>query len=983
MQTVASCVTKFVLGRHVRIALANSWSGSLLSRSLKRIATKICVLLIWLATFVALGQQATAQVVWEDFQGNSRVTGSSGQDFPGPNYVNNPGSSIVAIGNLKSFSGDVANVVRTGASPNIDYTAASSTLCDTSSTDVPGTGPACQVDAQGRVMWVRLQFPLAGSYSFSLAHDDQVDVDLSNNFNSGSYKTISYNLPVGGLASFTANDTTFENLSANVVAPQANSCGWMRIYWNNVGGINHLRLRWTRPDSVTQIIPASAMLDPTVPPTAASCAAGVTSTTTSVQLLKNLAATGRVNAADQFVISINRPAATVVAGAGTGGVGVGPVADTGAFIATVGQTYTLIESMAAGSVSTLTQYNPTISCTRNGTAFVPGGTAPSWTVTPTVANDQIVCEIQNTRTPPPVADNDAVTDIPVGTAAVVDVLDGDAAGPGRTLNPASVQIVGTATPGASLVVAGQGTWSVNPANGRITFTPLASFTGNPTPISYTVADDQGNVSNTATVTVGYQSVPALQLQVDIASVTDTNGDGLTNAGDLIRYTFTVTNTGNVLLTDVNITSTSLPLGLVCVSVDLAPGATAVLNCTGAEHSITDAEVVAGSSNLDAVAAGRDTNANVVSAAAAAAAVPLNVGGITVQKRALTGSVRVGDVVPYQITVANTSPQLTVTANVVDLMPTGFVYKSGSATVAGVAAEPVISGSRLTFTNVTIAPGGSVTVALMAAVTASAQPGANVNRARVVDAASGKRLAPDATATVMLEADPVFDCGTVIGRVFDDANQDGYMNYSVKDLARTNDGSYVADGTAGRAPAVGGGDRGEQGLPGVRLVSVRGTIITTDKYGRFHVPCADLPRDIGSNFLLKLDERSLPTGYRLTTENPRVVRLTAGKMTEMNFGASITRLVRLDLSGAAFMTGKDAVKLSPGLRRALAKMITQIADTPSMLRITYLLEQDSERLAKQRMRAVEDTLRRLWPGNGRYKLNVETTVQHGADRAGNE
>jgi hypothetical protein len=39
--------------------------------------------------------------------------------------------------------------------------------------------------------------------------------------------------------------------------------------------------------------------------------------------------------------------------------------------------------------------------------------------------------------------------------------------------------------------------------GAITFTPEAGFTGNPTPIAYTVDDDQGNTSNSAIVTITY------------------------------------------------------------------------------------------------------------------------------------------------------------------------------------------------------------------------------------------------------------------------------------------------------------------------------------------------------------------------------------------------------------------------------------------------------------------------------------------------
>ncbi|WFP49720.1 retention module-containing protein [Methylomonas sp. EFPC3] len=107
---------------------------------------------------------------------------------------------------------------------------------------------------------------------------------------------------------------------------------------------------------------------------------------------------------------------------------------------------------------------------------------------------------------PPVAANDSVSGIPVGTPVTLDVLGNDN-DPDGSLNPASVTIVGSGGPGQPLVVAGQGTWSVNPATGAITFTPAAGFTGDPTPISYTVADNLGLVSNPATVTVDYNRPP--------------------------------------------------------------------------------------------------------------------------------------------------------------------------------------------------------------------------------------------------------------------------------------------------------------------------------------------------------------------------------------------------------------------------------------------------------------------------------------------
>ena len=116
--------------------------------------------------------------------------------------------------------------------------------------------------------------------------------------------------------------------------------------------------------------------------------------------------------------------------------------------------------------------------------------------------------------------------------------------------------------------------------------------------------------------------------------------------------------------------------------------------------------------------------------------------------------------------------------------------------------------------------------------------------------------------------------------------------------------------------------------------MNGLLITTDEFGRFHVPCASLPVDIGSNFTLKLDPRTLPAGYALTTENPRTLRLTPGKVAKMNFCVTLTEMVDVGLTARAFMPGTTAA--TQALIQGVKTLIRRIADTPSVLRLTYLL-----------------------------------------------
>ncbi|NUM64167.1 tandem-95 repeat protein, partial [candidate division KSB1 bacterium] len=89
----------------------------------------------------------------------------------------------------------------------------------------------------------------------------------------------------------------------------------------------------------------------------------------------------------------------------------------------------------------------------------------------------------------PVANNDAATTT-AGTAVVINVLANDSDADG-SLNPASVTVA---------TAAGHGTTSVNTSNGAITYTPNAGFSGNDS-FGYTVTDNQGAVSNLATVAI--------------------------------------------------------------------------------------------------------------------------------------------------------------------------------------------------------------------------------------------------------------------------------------------------------------------------------------------------------------------------------------------------------------------------------------------------------------------------------------------------
>ncbi|WP_026263151.1 hypothetical protein, partial [Chitiniphilus shinanonensis] len=218
-----------------------------------------------------------------------------------------------------------------------------------------------------------------------------------------------------------------------------------------------------------------------------------------------------------------------------------------------------------------------------------------------------------------------------------------------------------------------------------------------------------------------------------------------------------------------------------------------------------------------------------------------------------------------------------------------------------------------------------------------------NQAWALNQPTGTQISNVGSATVRVVPDPLFDCPDVIGKVFDDRNGNGYQ------------------------------DDGEPGLPAVRMATPRGLLVTTDAQGRFHVPCPDIPRsDIGSNFVMKLDERTLPSGYRLTTENPRDVRLTRGKLVKLNFGATVHRVVRVELDDAAFVPGDTA--LAPAWQVEWQALLPTLQSTPSILRLAYRQSGAPPELVQRRLKALRQDMGDYWHALGNaYPLQIEEEI----------
>jgi uncharacterized repeat protein (TIGR01451 family) len=304
------------------------------------------------------------------------------------------------------------------------------------------------------------------------------------------------------------------------------------------------------------------------------------------------------------------------------------------------------------------------------------------------------------------------------------------------------------------------------------------------------------------------------------------------------------------------------------------------------------------------------------------------------------NVSVGELVPYEIVLTNSLPLDLSGLTIVDRFPAGFHYVEGSARIDSVPIEPTIAGRRLTWSNLDVAALDRTTVVLLLAVGSGVSEGEFSNHAHA--AMGGVAISGVAAATVRVVPDPDFACTDVLGKVFDDVNRNGTQ------------------------------DDGEGGLAGVRLMTVRGLAATTDAHGRYHITCAVTPRDgRGSNFMLKLDDRTLPTGYRMSTRPLQIKRATQGKALRFNFGASIHRVVSLDLSDAVFEPTLDVIREQWKARLDL--LIEQLGESPSRLRLSYVADVEDESLVERRLERVERIVREAWKKESSQALEIESEV----------
>lgn len=203
-----------------------------------------------------------------------------------------------------------------------------------------------------------------------------------------------------------------------------------------------------------------------------------------------------------------------------------------------------------------------------------------------------------------------------------------------------------------------------------------------------------------------------------------------------------------------------------------------------------------------------------------------------EKRALRAEVEAGDLLDYELRVANRSDS-TQQVTLHDHLPPGFAYARGTARLDDAAsAEPDGgAGPALTFALGSVAPGAMVTLRYRVHVGPGAPRGEAMNEAF---ATAGDVRSNTARASVRVRGDAFSDDAIVTGVVW---------------FAPEVDAARAAQ--AVQAPAS---VRRGPGLAGVRVVLDDGTWAITDAQGRFRFTGL-----AGRSHAIKLDPATLPPG----------------------------------------------------------------------------------------------------------------------------
>ncbi len=200
------------------------------------------------------------------------------------------------------------------------------------------------------------------------------------------------------------------------------------------------------------------------------------------------------------------------------------------------------------------------------------------------------------------------------------------------------------------------------------------------------ASDNSTVTANGSAHLTIPAAPSIVLDKQAGAITDVNGNGRTDVGDTIAFTYTVTNNGTVSLNPVRLYDPNLGVSnSTCGAGALAPGATTT--CPAATHSITQTDLDSGTYNNTATVSGVSPSGSTVQFTDNTSSDVVGTARLVLRKTAGSvvdannnGKVDVGDTITYSFLVTNDG-----SVSLTNLTVTDSVLGLNSASICGSGA----------------------------------------------------------------------------------------------------------------------------------------------------------------------------------------------------------------------------------------------------------------------------------------------------------
>lgn len=324
-------------------------------------------------------------------------------------------------------------------------------------------------------------------------------------------------------------------------------------------------------------------------------------------------------------------------------------------------------------------------------------------------------------------------------------------------------------------------------------------------------------------------------------------------------------------------------------------------------------------------------------------IPDNTGTLHVIKRVLKNRVRIGEPVDYEVKIENPNESRFLNITLEDIAPKGFHYINNSSILTYSISKkienknPTLVNGNLEYRGIYLEPFESVTIKYRMKPSIGVTLGKYENIAYVT--LKNNIISNRGKAYVIIEPDPLLNKGSVIGKVFEDLNNNGYQDDpTIKNVkiyrknkvvnlgnlkgnskyrkVEGNEKTYTFYSDSSNFENIKITVKGninkknlnvekniyknrktgkylheiivrnsgyyEEGIPGVKLITPKGIVVTTDNFGRYHIPQEWILDRKGKNLLIKLDTSSLPKNMEVEGENPLVKRITPEGLSKFNF-----------------------------------------------------------------------------------------------------